>query len=407
MTWFNPDVSEAPSVEVCRVDANPGAGLVARRRLWFFGLLSTCVVLAAASAPAEAQSTDRGSDGGPHSSRRAEQNCRGRLLSLRTVAVPGSGHTHVIATLRGDDGRVILADLGALKDLKNTNLRAGQQVEASGRSVRIDKTPVLIVTRLRSPGGRPQTVTSGRRSSASDAAQIVKGTITDTRGMKIKGSSQPHTLVKVRTRDGQTRVIDLGPTGVRRDAMLHEGAFLAARGQPARLSGRPVLRAREFSDGSRVWPAFGITRRTTLGAADAVRTVRGTVTDLREVSLKGLSDRHALLKLRTADGWHLVVDVGSEASAESLGLKRGDVVAAKGPMGRTNAKPVLFAQQVAQVLTVDRSPPMAAASAGQQASATQPSASPQQDGGPLLPTAMRHRGRSSTAAEGGESARVC
>ena len=137
--------------------------------------------------------------------------------------------------------------------------------------------------------------------------------------------------------------------------MLRKGAFIAARGQSARLSGRDVLRAREFSDGSRVWPAAGTRRQGTAQASGGTPTISGTVTDARGVNLQGVSDRHTLLKVRTSEGRQVVVDVGAEASAKSLGLKKGDVVAAKGTMGRINGKPVLFARQVAQVMAVDRS----------------------------------------------------
>lgn len=389
-------VAEAARVAVRRVPTNTGSMFLPRRNLLTLGLLATWVLFAAAAAraapggkgatrqqPAGAETADATGQS-PGEGRQsadaqqaaatqpaAQQSCSGRLLSLRTVSVPGTGHTHVVATVRANDGRLILADLGALKDLKNANLRAGQQVEASGRPGRVNNRPVLVVTRLRPAAGAPQAVTSDRGSGASAAAQVVKGTISDTRDVKIKGSSRPHTLVKVQTRDGQTKIIDLGPTGVRRDAVLHQGAYFAARGQPARLSGRPVLRAREFSDGSRVWPAAGTTRQNRRHATDAVRTVTGTVSDLRGVNLNGLSEKHSLLKVQTADGRQVVLDVGTEESAKSLGLKKGDVIAAKGPIGRINGKPVLFARQVAQVMTVDRSQRQPAASAEQQASATQ------------------------------------
>ena len=289
-----------------------------------------------------------------------EQRFRGKLLSLRAIDLHGPGDKHVIAKVLTDSGRTILADLGTVREFRRANLRRGQQVEAAGRAGRINNAPVLLVMRLRADGQDVRLDRgNGQQGPRRQQVQVVKGTITDTRDVSLKGVSDKHTLVKIRTRDGRALVVDLGKQQGVQGLTPRKGAFIAARGQTGRINGKSVLFARQFSDGERVLNADRSGARPARPGDPSrgrQQMVIGTVTDTRGVSLKGVADRHALLKVKTPDGRTVVLDLGAEDASKSLGLKKGQTVAARGPLGRINGRPVLFARQVAPVMTITRTP---------------------------------------------------
>ncbi len=78
----------------------------------------------------------------------------------------------------------------------------------------------------------------------------------------------------------------------------------------------------------------------------------GTVVDVKDINLKGMSVKHTLFKVENKTGKTMVVNVG--AGAEVDDIKKGDKVAFVGKTARINGKPVLFAKAFGEMNNVGR-----------------------------------------------------
>jgi Cu/Ag efflux protein CusF len=78
----------------------------------------------------------------------------------------------------------------------------------------------------------------------------------------------------------------------------------------------------------------------------------GTVVDVKDINLKGMSVKHTLFKVENKTGKTMVVNVG--AGAEVGDIKKGDKVAFVGKTARINGKPVLFAKAFGEMANVGR-----------------------------------------------------
>lgn len=79
------------------------------------------------------------------------------------------------------------------------------------------------------------------------------------------------------------------------------------------------------------------------------RAVIGEVVEIRDIQLKGVSDKHRLVKIKNAQGNTLVVNVGNAARTPMKGVKKGSRIVAIGKEARINGNPVLYARYVGQL----------------------------------------------------------
>jgi len=82
--------------------------------------------------------------------------------------------------------------------------------------------------------------------------------------------------------------------------------------------------------------------------------VQGKITDLREVNLKGVPDSHRLAKLETVNGRTVIIDLGTGKELNDIKLQKNEQIVVIGEAGRINGKPVLFADQIADIVTINR-----------------------------------------------------
>lgn len=211
---------------------------------------------------------------------------QGQLVDLETIQV--RGEEHVIATLLQPSGREVRLDLGPMSglDREGVTLRPNQRLRASGTMSRLEDRPVLVVDRLMGDGmqtviimprqarragqeqlGRAQRPRyeqeqrfeqQARRERGPAATKgvavtqgelMILGKVVETRDVNLSGIDEAHRLVKLRTRDGKTVVVDLGKTGGKLEELdLQRGKWIACVGAVGRINGRPVVFAEHVAD---------------------------------------------------------------------------------------------------------------------------------------------------------------
>ena len=81
------------------------------------------------------------------------------------------------------------------------------------------------------------------------------------------------------------------------------------------------------------------------------RKILGRVVDSKDVEIKGIDDRHKLVRIEHNDN-RIVVDLGVQQEEQQLDLEEGDILFVSGRSGRINDKPVLIAQWAAELVPV-------------------------------------------------------
>jgi hypothetical protein len=205
--------------------------------------------------------------------------------------------------MKTDDGQNVIVDMSRLPDRREEMIRAlrpGAAITVIGdgdsrsdrfvaRNIRFDDKDV---NRRALSGSGGSTVAGGNRT--------IRGTVVDVEG------SQQH-LVRLRTDDGQTVMVDMSNLPDRREDVvrrLRTGASVTVVGDDSR-GDRFVAREIRWNDRD---VAGGGT-----GTAGGNRTIRGTVVDVEG------SQQH-LVRLRTDDGKTVMVDMSN------LPDRREDVV---------------------------------------------------------------------------------
>ena len=215
---------------------------------------------AAAAAGTDPKRAERGAE----TAQQGTKTFEGRVVDLRTIEIGGA--PHVLARLEAQGGQNLLVDLGRAAELRAQNLRLhwGEQISGRGIPARLGRFPVLAATRL-SAGDQqvnltPRTGQPGARGQDSMRNQqamqqrpprlLLRGRIVDTRQVAVRETSEPHNLIKVRTRRGVT-VADLGPHSPE-TFNLEQGDWVAVYGEPARISGKPVVLAQHVAEFTRL-----------------------------------------------------------------------------------------------------------------------------------------------------------
>ena len=220
-------------------------------------------------------------------------------LHGQVVSVEGSeGHRLRIKT---DEGENVIVDMSRLPDRREEMIRAlrpGAAITVIGdgdsrtdrfvaRNIRFDDRDV----NRRALGSGSTASGSTASGSTAGGNRTIRGTLVDVEG------AQQH-LVRLRTDDGRTVMVDMSNLSDRREdtvRRLRSGASITVVGDDSR-GDRFVAREIRWTDRD---VAAG-----TSGAAGGNRTIRGTVVDIEG------AQQH-LVRLRTDDGKTVMVDMSS------------------------------------------------------------------------------------------------
>ena len=251
---------------------------------------------------------------------------RGKLQDVRTVNLKGEGK-HVLAKLLTASGKTLVVDLGRPQDLKGQKLRRNQEVSVLGRGGRINGKPIIVADRMRNdsrPDGAVLTIVRLIPLSPATSGQ----------------SAQANSSRSSRQQAGQG------------DAMQAAG-----RQGP---SGQQQQQQRQQQQQQQ--------RQQQKQQQPMTHVIAGRLMETREVTLKGLSEKHVLARLQTPQGRQVLVDLGTRGNLQDVNLTKGEIIATTGSFGRINGRPVLFADHFADLVRIDRraQPQQAGSSQGPQ-----------------------------------------
>lgn len=221
----------------------------------------------------------------------------GKLQDVRTVNLKGEGR-HVLAKLQTRSGKTIVVDLGRPQDLIGRKFRRGQELSALGRPGRINGKPLIVADKLRDPSQREPTLT------------IV-------------------------------RIVPLPPMAL-------------AQGQPGEAQQAGDRRQMQQRRQQQQKMQQQRKQKAQQQASSARHVISGKLLGTREFTLKGESDKHVLARIETPQGRKVLVDLGTREGLQDVKLTSGELIATTGQFGRINGRPVLFADHIADLVSINR-----------------------------------------------------
>ena len=222
--------------------------------------------------------------------RQQAQRFSGRVQSTRVVNLSGQRQSHVLAKVRLNNNRTVIADLGPVSQLRQQGARLSQGAQLQGwaQAGRINNQPVLVVNRFREDGrvitanlqqnqqqqrqsqqvygfqgdqqrrGQQQRMRQGQqrrqaqqgqqRQQAQQQMRRFRGHVMEHRPVRLSGEREPHLLAKVRLESGRTVIMDLGPISNLRqqNARVGGGTQIEAQGTAGRINNQPILVINRF-----------------------------------------------------------------------------------------------------------------------------------------------------------------
>ncbi|WP_144057969.1 hypothetical protein [Novipirellula maiorica] len=157
----------------------------------------------------------------------------GTIDRIKTVDV--RGRDHIVAHVKGNDGKATPVDLGVKQD--DNSLSEGDELTASGHRMKVGDKSILIATKAKTKSSDLTIDRNGRKYS---------GQVASTREVTVQG--QKHLLAKVKTDNGKSMMVDLG----RKDQLSKtpsEGDQVTVQGVPVKVQDRIVLMARTLGEG--------------------------------------------------------------------------------------------------------------------------------------------------------------
>ncbi len=150
----------------------------------------------------------------------------------KTKMVNVRDRVHLIATVKAKDGKSTIVDLGPKQS--STQLFKGDQLSATGHRVKVGDKEMLVATNATSKDADVTINRNGRK---------YQGTVESTREASLRG--QKHLLAKVKTQEGKSMMVDLGPAD-QLSSQPKDGSKITVQGVPVKVKDRVVLMARSI-----------------------------------------------------------------------------------------------------------------------------------------------------------------
>lgn len=184
------------------------------------------------------ESQSDGQDNSKEQAKNQQKELKSQKLSVsgnveETKTVQVRDREHLVAMVNTKQGNSLAVDLGP--NQKETSVQKGDQLTASGHRLKVGDKSILVASDASTKNGSVQIDRHGKKYD---------GTIEKTKTIDIRGVE--HTLAKVKTADGKSMMVDLGPAQ-NRQAKLTEGEEITVQGVPLKVNDRVVLMARKIT----------------------------------------------------------------------------------------------------------------------------------------------------------------
>lgn len=199
----------------------------------------------------------------------------------------------------------------------------------------------------------------------------VSGQLIDYRTIGLRDEQERHVLARIRTDEGQTVVVDLGPQSELRSqgVQLTRNQRISVQGSSGRINDSPILVVTRVQQGSRTanlqrrdlqqrqWQArqqqgYG-QQQGDVQMAQGLYMVYGRITRLQNVQISGMPQGHRLIQIQTQAGRTYTIDLGRSPNLQGIQLEQGNSIAAVGRFARVDGQPVIIAQQLADFVALN------------------------------------------------------
>ncbi len=195
-------------------------------------------------------------------------------------------------------------------------------------------------TQLRQSRGSRQQDFQATRGRRQRTAQVT-GTVQGTTQVRFANQQQEQTFAKVRTQNGKTAVVHLGPSNRVNQMDLSQGDRIRAQGQVCVVNQRPVLMSNRIQ-------ANGQTMRVQQPRASKTRRLKGTISKTATKSLRGQNrPNHLIALIELETGETVPVDLGPKQDLQDVSISEGQQVTLLAQPTRIGGKRILTAQSLA------------------------------------------------------------
>ncbi len=150
----------------------------------------------------------------------------------KTKMVSVRDRMHLIATLKGSDGKSTIVDLGPNQSM--SQLFKDDQLSATGHRVKVGDKELFVASAAKSKDADVTVNRNGRK---------YQGTVENTHEVSLRG--RRHLLAKVKTKEGKSLMVDMGPTE-QLSSQPKNGSTITVQGVPVKVKDRVVLMARSI-----------------------------------------------------------------------------------------------------------------------------------------------------------------
>lgn len=187
-----------------------------------------------------------------------------------------------------------------------------------------------------------QTGQQQRRGQGSAATQRrqVSGTIQDTKQVQLAQQRQKHTFAKVRTQQGRTVVVDLGPSNRVNQLNLSRGDRIQAQGQVSMVNQRPVLMSEQVR-------ANNQTIRLETPQGSRTKRLEGTITRTATRRLRGQNQpAHVIALVELETGQKVPVDLGRQSDLQDVSISEGKDITLLARSAKIGDRTILVAESM-------------------------------------------------------------
>ncbi len=144
--------------------------------------------------------------------------------------------------MRKQRGQTAIVVLGPQQELSGLHLNKGQEIETTGPAVWVAGQEVILPTEVTAEGR-----TFPALLHHAQGARRLQGQLSGMHAVRVTGLNKEIAVGSLRTNEGQTFIVVLGPEDELRSAGLQNGGEVSVRGELVRFPNHQVLLARQLS----------------------------------------------------------------------------------------------------------------------------------------------------------------
>lgn len=171
----------------------------------------------------------------------------GNVRDVKAIALTGLDEKHMIVRLDTEENRTAKVDLGPQKRVSDLKIKEGEPIVIMGSPGTINDQPMLMAHWVEI-GDKRQTIKRPQdRNLKRYTGQILK-----TKKATFGDESQNHLMARIRTDDGDTTIVNLGPEKELLNSLnIEKGKSFSMLARPVNINGQRALVAEVINVGDR------------------------------------------------------------------------------------------------------------------------------------------------------------